>query len=91
MANLRRVFNVVEIENGWIINDQTHADGGKKAPEIWIAKDLGDLGKVLTALCSPEGEEKEEGKGGGGRGEQLDKGGRASAEGAGERCQEEGG
>ena len=51
MPSLKRVFTVVEVNNGWLISDKTK--GSREPSEVWIAADLGDLGKVLTDLCTP--------------------------------------
>ena len=56
MSNLHRKWNVIELENGWLIEDGTHDRGA--IGKGWVAKDLNDLRNLMTKLCSPE--EKDE-------------------------------
>ena len=57
MANLNRVFQLLETENGWIIRREPEPHG---IGEAWVARDLNDLRNVITKLCSPEKEDEKQ-------------------------------
>ncbi len=57
MSNSNRAFKIIEVENGWVIRDETREPGAMSS--MWVARDLGDLGKVLTVICSPITDEED--------------------------------